>query len=242
MASSLTGLGVNETRRGGRSAQSGAAQASGLSVSGIDETVDNIKNWLALSLYITAFTSEKIARRVLATAKKHVPYDTGDLYDSGYVSRADSVGGGGAPLSERLGITTIDENVEGVAGALITNIQQSFSQVGMFGGGQRTFFKWVAGFTSDHAAVVHENPKGVHPFQQPPTSRSGLSMPTNDPKFDHFMLYAFNQHKSEYSAAMMQNLAMLNATFQARATSQKTAESKAFGLSRGAGAPRLVRR
>lgn len=241
MASTLTGLGINEMRRGGRSAQAGAAQASGLSVEGVEWTRDNLKNWLALSLYITAFTSEKIARRVLATAKKHVPYDTGDLYDSGYVSRADSVGAGGAALSERLGITTIEENVEGVEGALITNIQQSFSRMDYFGTGQRTFFKWVAGFTSDHAAVVHENPRGVS-FQPPPTSKSGYSMPTNDPKFDHFMLYAFNQHKSEYSGAMMQNLATLNAQFGARAAGQKAAESKGFGLSRGAGAPRLVRR
>lgn len=248
--SSLLGLGVRETRRGGSSSQGGAAVASGLEVRGIGETTARIRDWQALALYIVGFTSKAVAHIVLTDAKKHAPYDTGELYDSGYVKDSGGPGGVNTTVAESLGISAIDslggeggtpmEGSERYA-ALITNIQTSFTQRDYFGTGMRTFHRYVVGFSAPHAALIHENPRGIKFNPGPITLTTKQRMPyPNEQKKDHFLLDAFNNNRDRYSQAMMANFQRLDAAFTER-QSGAYRPAPAAGLSSGAGRPRLVR-
>lgn len=210
---------------------------AGLSVDNMMEVIGDLRSWMSMAAYITAFTSNRVAHLVFNYSQRRVPYDTGELYDSGYV---DTVAG--AELGGKLTkLTVIEENAEGTPDFIAVNlrdIQPGFSLPSNVGvGGMRTYNKYAVGYTADHSSIVHENPYGMQ-FNQGAVSRSGRPVPhANHRKMDHFLLNAYHAYASRYSNAMRMGIEQLNAQFRSKSTARAMAKS---GLSPGKGPPRLI--
>lgn len=197
------------------------AIGSGLSVTGIEETAGNFRDFSKLALFMTGLTSKKTAEAILKKALRHTPYDTGDLFDSGFVSSA-----GDSPMGDFPRPTVIDENIEGTVAAYAKGLAVTASFQGKSGFyGNRTFVKYVVGFTADHAVLVHENPIGMQ-FRQETNS------PFDDTKMDHFLLLAYQAYEPRFSNAM--RIAMKGV--------QDAVERVAMRQAQKLGAPRLVKR
>lgn len=231
MASTISGLG-DDWKRGGRSALAGLTQAQGLSITGIQETIQNLRDWGAMAVYVTSFTSRRVAHSVKISSQRIVPYDTGELFDSAFI---DTVAGAEeSGLLSKFTVEGIGGNVEGTVNysAFIPTIAPNFQLPGNVGG-MRTFTKYVVGYSADHAAVVHENPFSREWNQD-------TNSPYPDRKRDHFLLHAYNMHRDAYSGAMYQGIAMTLKAIDARVSVSRR-PAVAPGLSAGTGRPRLVK-
>lgn len=207
-----------------------SAFGSGLAITGVHETAGNFRDFSKLALFMTGFTSKRVALAVFKKSQRHVPYDTGELFDSGYVSYA-------GYTSERTdNPTVIDENIEGTVAAYVKGLAVR----GMFTGASgffavRQFTNYSVGYTADHAVLIHENP----PTASSPTGmqfRQDTKSPFRDLKTDHFLLNSYHAYKHRFSAAMLIGMKGVEDAIAAIAAKQATA------LSSGAGKPRLVRR
>jgi len=195
--SSLLGVG-SQTKRGGVS--SFQAGAHGLTVTGGADVNEMLETWGAMAVYVTSFVSSAVAHSVFNDSQNRVPYDTGELYESGY---HESMSG----IADSLPLTVkIAENVVGTEdyARVLPKINTSFTHraSGRAGNlGARTYNQYGVGYTAPHAAVVHETNIKYH---QPPLSASNLQMPHPEhEKTSHFLLKAYENHRAYYTNAMI---------------------------------------
>lgn len=215
---------------------------AGLRAEGVDTTIANIREWGDIVTFIVGLTSKKTAESIMVFSNKILPFDTGELMDSGFI---DSIEGAGNKLFSEGGNarSTILETggAEGSIDAfdLAPDITPTFMARGGLGR-MRTYTKYTCGYTADYAAKVHEN---LHNAEWRPTSKSGRTNPFGDgPKKDHFLLLAYHAHQDKFSQAMKIGIEQANARIAARAAAnapKPTTQTQA-GLA-VPGRPRLVR-
>lgn len=202
------------------------AITSGLTVHGADDVRNNLRNWSGLSVFVTAFTCKRTAEAVFKKSQRHVPVDTAELYESGYISE---VGGADAAAFSRA--TVIEENIEGTVAAYAKSLAVKASFTGPSGFfGKRVFTKYSVGYLAPHASIVHENPFGQVWRNDSPNREF------NDPKMDHFLLNAYHMYAHRHSNAVKAGLKEIEIAIAA------TAAKQARALSSGSGMPRLVKK
>lgn len=205
------------------SARIADAISSGMSVTGLTETAGNFRDFSAMCLALTTFTSKRTAQAVLQKSLRHTPYRSGELYKSAYISSTESLGDMPRP-------TVIDENIEGTVAAYAANLAVSGSftaKSGFFGA--RSFVKYAVGYTAEKAVMLHENPMGN-------VWRQDTNSPWKDLKTDHFLLHAYRAYEYRFSNAMRLGVDKITQAIAARAAAQTAVKSGAVG------APRLVKR
>lgn len=207
-----------------------------LRVDGMQETVQNLNEWGSITAYITSLTSKKVAQSIMGYSNRILPFDTGELMDSGFIDTVEGADAGGKLSGRTIAASDSKEGTVEYAN-LIPEISTAFTVAQKGFGGSRTYTKYACGYTADHAATVHENPFNA---QWNTSSKSGQKNPFGDgPKRDHFLLEAYNAHKDKFSLAMKAGIEQVNAQFEARVSSRNRALP---GLSAGTGKPRLIKR
>lgn len=214
-------------------------QEPAVSVSGIEPTLRALWEWQEMAVYVTTFTSGQVAKGVFFESQRHVPYDTGELYDSGFVEQVERIQGS-AEHSTIFGKQSpvIDESFPGV-GDLNKYFpdMSSLITVPTFGktGPMRGYTRWMVGYDAPHAVLVHENLRNIAEWGQ------GKGPYPSEQKWDHFLLKAYEKHQDVFSAAMKAGIeASINAIGVKAAAMAKSAPAP--GLAAGVGKPRLIKR
>ncbi len=215
-------------------------EQSGLSVDGIETTIRNIDVWGNVIAYVANLTSKSVAESIMIYSNKILPFDTGELMDSGFV---ETVEGSSIGIKVTNVETDSQEGAYALAkemGNLAPDLTPSFMARGGLGR-MRTYTKYACGYTAEHAATVHENKFNV---EWNPSSKTGRTNPFGDgAKRDHFLLEAYDHHKDKFSQAMKTGIEQANARIAiiAAGNAPKPA-ALPTALSSGGGRPRLIKR
>jgi len=226
--------------------QSGRKVGKGTNyVEGIDGVVRVMAWFETTALVVTHMTSKLVAHSIFNESQWHVPYDTSELYDSGYWGEAGLALSGSIStgIEFEAGVPSIPQK-EGVDSIIATvNKDAIFRGSGRGGVPPRPYVKYAVGYTAEHAVVVHENPRGQVWNQDAWAKRKAQGN-----KKDHFLKDAYDNHRDVFSKAMHAGIAatIAMAGQQAEPPQMQTAATVKPPQTQAGlavpGAPRLVRR